>query len=121
MPRRPLAAALLCLTASAGAAQDSAEQVAFFDSTAAQIRDQLCQEGPYLTCLQIPSGQCFAELQPVVAGCRARMLPGMPALAEESINDMRVFWERFGYCVMDAHLASGNFDRGSAEDCLDPP
>jgi hypothetical protein len=34
---------------------------------------------------------------------------------------MRVFWERFGYCVMDAHLASGNFDRGSAEDCLDPP
>jgi len=114
-------AALLCILTSAAAAQEDAGKAAFFDDTAAQIRDQLCQEGPYLTCLQIPSAQCTAELQPVIAGCRARMLPGMPAIAAEDVNAMRVFWERFGNCVMDAHLATGNFDRPAAETCLDPP
>lgn len=113
--------ALLCAAATTAAAQDSAEKAAFFDETAAQIGGQLCQEGPYLTCLQIPAAQCSAELQPVIAGCRARMLPGMPEIAAEDVNAMRVFWDRFGSCVIDAHLATGNFDRPAAETCLDPP
>jgi hypothetical protein len=118
LPRLALAAGFFWI--GAAVADDAADKAEMFDAMQQHTIEIFCQDNSYLTCVQISSEQCATELPPVFARCKARIGADMPDIAEENLDAIRVFWERFGRCVAEEHVATGNFDRAAAEACLDP-
>ncbi|MGF1593314.1 MAG: hypothetical protein ACFCUW_08555 [Kiloniellaceae bacterium] len=103
------------------AADESAEQLELLGGITERIIDTvLCEDGSYLTCLKITAEQCRAELKTVGEVCQARMLGDVPEISEQNLEAFREFGQELGWCLMDTHLETGDFDRETAGACVNP-
>ena len=123
----PLCVALtVSLTAEGGRSEDRAVEAGgdeFVRQLGERGIDLLCsEESEYLSCLQIPVEQCETELFRILPRCAKKhqlVLPDIDIDREDYLKIFKSYGEEFGSCLLEEHLASGNFNGIQAQECLE--
>ncbi len=77
--------------------------------------------GAYLYCVPLSAEQCKDDISKIVMFCiesHSSLIPDLESEMDVDREKFRLLGEKVGNCIMQQHIATGDFDRAKAEECL---